>query len=115
MMGRPIKCRKICCQHTVDYFEPQCVSLKVLEEIVLGLDEIEAIRLADLDGLYQADAASLMGVSRQTFGSIITQARKKIAAALIGGKALRIGSENRKVCSLDNAKRSGKTLADSPN
>jgi predicted DNA-binding protein (UPF0251 family) len=53
-------------------------------------DEIEALRLADLEGLYQADAACQMGISRQTFGKIVALARKKVATALIDGKALRL-------------------------
>ena len=89
-MGRPVKCRKICCQPVARLFKPQCVSLKDLEEIELGLDEMEAMRLADIEGLYHGDAAVGMGVSRQTFGRILAQARKKVACALIGGKALRI-------------------------
>ena len=89
-MGRPVKCRKICCQPVARLFKPQCVLLKDLEEIELGLDEIEAMRLADIEDLYHGDAAMGMGVSRQTFGRILAQARKKVACALIGGKALRI-------------------------
>lgn len=92
-MGRPVKCRRVCCQITAVCFKPQCASIKEIEEIVLGLDEIEAIRLADLEGLYQADAAARMGVARQTFGKIIAKAHKKVATALLGGKALRIAHE----------------------
>ena len=62
-----------------------------LEEVSLGLDEYESIRLADLDGLYQDAAASKMGVSRQTFSRIVESARRKVADALVHGKALRIG------------------------
>lgn len=91
-MGRPVKCRTICCQPVARLFKPQCVSLQDLEEIVLGLDEIEAMRLADLEGLYHGDAAMGMGISRQTFGRILAQARKKVARALLGGRALRIAS-----------------------
>jgi len=64
--------------------------MSMLEEIGLTLDELEAIRLADLEGLYQEDAAVKMNVSRQTFGNIINSAHKKIADALLNGKALRI-------------------------
>lgn len=92
-MGRPVKCRRVCCQITAVCFKPQCASIKEIEEIVLGLDEIEAIRLADLERLYQADAAARMGVARQTFGKIIAKAHKKVATALLGGKALRIAHE----------------------
>jgi len=61
-----------------------------LAEVVLTIDELEALRLADLEGMYQEDAAAKMKVSRQTFGRIITAARKKVAEVLVQGKALRI-------------------------
>lgn len=59
-------------------------------EIMLTLDEFEAIRLADFEGLYQEKAADLMKISRQTFGRIVESARKNIAQALIEGKTLGI-------------------------
>jgi predicted DNA-binding protein (UPF0251 family) len=62
----------------------------MLEEINLALDELEALRLADLDEMYQEDAAKKMGISRQTFGNIISSAHKKIADALLNAKALKI-------------------------
>ncbi len=61
-----------------------------LEEVLLTLDELEAVRLADRHGLYQEAAAAQMGVSRQTFGNILTSAHRKVAEALLDGKALRI-------------------------
>ena len=54
------------------------------------MDEFEAIRLADLEGLYQEDAADRMGISRQTFGRIVASAHAKVAEALVKGKALKI-------------------------
>jgi len=54
------------------------------------MDELEAVRLADLEGNYQEDAAKKMNVSRQTFGNIIVSAHKKIADALVNSKALKI-------------------------
>ena len=89
-MARPMICRKVSCNVTAKYFKPQGIPMRDLEEIAMELDEIEAIRLADLEGLYQVDAAARMGVSRQTFGNIIARAHKKVATALLGGKALRI-------------------------
>jgi predicted DNA-binding protein (UPF0251 family) len=71
-------------------FGPEGISSSRLEEVILTLDEYEAIRLADLEGLYQDQAASLMNVSRQTFGRIVEAARRKIADVLVNGKALRI-------------------------
>ncbi len=62
----------------------------MLEEVILTVDECEAIRLADLEGLYQEQAAEKMKVSRQTFGRMIEAAHRKIAEALVKGKALRI-------------------------
>ena len=56
----------------------------------MTVDEFEAIRLTDLEGLYQADAAEKMSISRQTLGRILESARKKIADALVNGKALLI-------------------------
>lgn len=59
-------------------------------EVVLTLDEFESLRLADLEGLYQEDAAGRMGVSRPTFGRIVESARRKVAEALVRGRTLRI-------------------------
>jgi len=61
-----------------------------VDGVVLALDEYEAIRLADFEGLYQEQAAERMGVSRQTFGRTIEAARRKVAQALVQGLLLRI-------------------------
>jgi uncharacterized protein len=89
-MSRPIKCRRIFCNPDYTYFKPSGIPLIELAEINLALDELEAIRLADKEGLYQEDAASKMKISRQTFGNILNSAHKKIAEFLIEGKALKI-------------------------
>lgn len=89
-MARPIKCRRVCCVPEARYFKPRGIPMTQLEEVSLALDELEALRLADLQGLYQEAAAAQMGVSRQTFGTIVASARRKVAEALIQGKALRI-------------------------
>lgn len=60
------------------------------EAIILYPDEAEALRYADLEGMYQEDAARNMGISRQTFGRIIESARRKVAAAILQGRMLRI-------------------------
>lgn len=59
-------------------------------EVVLGLDEFEALRLADHEGLYQEAGAQRMGVSRQTFARILDEAHHKLALVLVEGLALRI-------------------------
>jgi uncharacterized protein len=64
--------------------------MSALTEIVLTFDELEAIRLNDLEGRYQENSAAEMGVSRQTFGRIIESAHRKVAEALCLGRALRI-------------------------
>ena len=71
-------------------FKPCGLPGSELEYEVLTKDEIEAIRLADFEGLYQEDAAKEMEVSRPTFSRILNSARKKIANALILGKAIEI-------------------------
>ena len=78
----------------ITYFKPRGIPMTCLEEIVLALDELEAVRLADLEMLYQEQAAEKMKVSRQTFGRIIDSAHKKIAEALVNGKALKIEGGN---------------------
>ncbi|RJX30279.1 MAG: DUF134 domain-containing protein [Oxalobacter sp.] len=92
-MVRPRKPRHIDCQISATYFKPKGIPMRVLEEIALDMEEVEAIRLADVEGMYHADAALKMGVSRPTFGNIIASAHKKIATALLEGKALRISTE----------------------
>ena len=64
--------------------------MRDLREIELAADEVEALRLADFEGLYREKAASQMGVSRQTFDRIVRGARAKVAEALVAGQALRL-------------------------
>jgi hypothetical protein len=71
--------------------KPVGVPLSELETLSLQLDELEALRLADREGLYQEEAADRMGVSRVTFGRILQKARAKVAEALLEGKALIVG------------------------
>ena len=89
-MPRPFKCRRVCGTPGTDYFKPRGIPLSDLQEIDLTIAEFEAIRLADLEELYQEDAAKKMNISRQTFGNIINSAHKKIADVLLHAKALKI-------------------------
>jgi len=61
-----------------------------IESVTLSKDELEAIRLADLEGLYHEEAASRMEISRPTFGRILSNARKKLADAVINAKAIEL-------------------------
>jgi uncharacterized protein len=89
-MPRPFCCRRVNDEPPSKFFKPRGIPLASLEVITMTLDEYEAVRQADLGGLYQEDAADKMGVSRQTFGRIVESARRKIADALVNGKALEI-------------------------
>ena len=89
-MPRPKCCRNVCGVPDKNYFKPRGIPISQLEEVVLSLDEYEAIRLADYEQLYQEEAATRMNISRQTFGRIIEDAHKKIADVLMNGKALKI-------------------------
>lgn len=89
-MPRPRCCRRIAGQPACRLFRPVGASASGREAVALTLDEYEAIRLADHEGLYQEAAARQMGVSRQTFGRTVESARRKVARALVLGLALSI-------------------------
>ena len=87
---RPFCARRVSGKPAAPVFKPAGVPLREIEEILMTLDEFEALRLADLDGLYQEQAAEQMDVSRATFSWIVDSARRKVADALVHGKALRM-------------------------
>jgi predicted DNA-binding protein (UPF0251 family)/DNA-directed RNA polymerase subunit RPC12/RpoP len=89
-LARPIKPKLVGEAPRTDYFKPRGIPLADLEEITLNVEELEALRLVDLEGMYQEDAAREMGISRQTIQRMITEARAKVIEALVAGKALRI-------------------------
>ena len=74
----------------VTYFKPAGVPLRTLEDVQLSVEEAEAIRLKDLEGLEQEEGAERMNVSRPTFQRVLASARQKMADALLNGKAIRI-------------------------
>lgn len=89
-MPRPKCCRQIGAMPESTCFQPEGPASSSLDEVLLTLDEYEAIRLADLYGLYQENAALRMNISRQTFGRIIEAAHRKVADVLVNGKVLKI-------------------------
>lgn len=89
-MPRPPKHRLVGFLPEVTYFKPAGIPLRFLEEEQLGVDELEALRLSDLEGLDQTEAAQKMGVAQSTLQRILTVARRKVAQALVKGKAIRI-------------------------
>ncbi len=93
-MPRKPKCRRIEFIPDVTYFKPAGIPLRFLEEVSLSLEEVEAIRLRDIEGLEQGKAAERMHISRPTFQRVLSVARQKTANALLNGKAIRIGGGN---------------------
>ncbi len=89
-MPRPCCLRHIGFMPNAVFFRPAGIPACALEQVRLTLDEVEALRLADLNGLYQEQAAEQMKISRPTFSRIVEEARRKVADALIHGKALRL-------------------------
>jgi uncharacterized protein len=90
-MSRPCKLRRVNCNPSAMSFKPCGSRNHIGEKVSLTLDELEAIRLADYEGLYQEQSAEKMKISRQTFGNIIASAHKKIADFLINSKHLVVG------------------------
>jgi uncharacterized protein len=93
-MGRPPLCRRVGFVPSITFFKPAGIPLRDLEEICLSVEELEAIRIKDLEDLEQEQCAEKMNISRPTFVRIIDSARKKVAEALIKGKAIRIEGGN---------------------
>ena len=89
-MVRPIKPRRVNFSPNVTYFKPRAIPLSMLEEVDLGVDEVEAIRLCDFKEQDQVEAAKKMKVSQSTLQRVLSSAHKKIAQALIEGKAIRV-------------------------
>lgn len=89
-MPRPRKLRHVLGDAPVRYYKPQGIPLSDLSEVILSLDGLEALRLADADNLDQTEAAALMGISRPTFSRLLREARFAVATALSQGSALRI-------------------------
>jgi predicted DNA-binding protein (UPF0251 family) len=74
----------------ITLFKPAGVPARELDRLKLAVDELEAIRLVDLEGLSHERAAEALGVSRQTVGRVLERGRAKVADALVGGKAIEI-------------------------
>ncbi len=89
-MSRPKKDRCIRCNPNASYVKPRAIPLIHLQEVSIGMDGLEALRLADYEGRHHEEAAREMEISRATFGRILSQARHTVAEALTQGKALKI-------------------------
>ncbi len=93
-MVRPKKDRIVAFNPDVSYFKPRGIPMVELAEVILSVDEREAIRLADLENLSHEASGEAMGVSRATFGRIVQRARAVVADALINGKSIRVEGGN---------------------
>jgi len=89
-MARPLRCRRVWSVPEFTYFKPAGVGMTELEEVVLTVDEFEAVRLKDLEGLEQEEVAKKMGISQPTLHRLLVSARRKIAEAIVKGKAIKI-------------------------
>ena len=92
--GRPKAQRHIESEPEITYFKPRGVPLSEIEIVSLALEELEALRLVDLEGLTQEEAAFRMGISRRAFWEDLQSARKKVSLALTTGKAIEIKGGN---------------------
>ncbi len=93
-MPRPRRCRRVWFEPNVNYFKPAGIGLRNIDEAVLTVDEFEAVRLKDLEGMDQEEAAKKMNISQPTFHRLLLEARKKIADAIVNGKAIKIYGGN---------------------
>lgn len=93
-MGRIPKWRCVNSIPKVNYFKPAGIPYRFLEEVRISVEEAEAIRLKDLEGLEQEECAQKMNISRPTFHRVLSAARNKVADSLLNGKAIRIEGGN---------------------
>ena len=93
-MPRPCIRRRVRGRPNTQYFKPAGVRIIDLEESILTVDEFEAVRLKDLEGLEQEECAKKMDISQPTFHRLVLSARKKIADAIVNGKAIKIEGGN---------------------
>ncbi len=93
-MARPVKLRYVAQLPAIGFFRPMGIPVSSLQEVRLSLEEAESIRLRDLEGLEQEECAERMRISRPTFHRILDSARRKLADALVNGKAIQIEGGN---------------------
>jgi predicted DNA-binding protein (UPF0251 family) len=93
-MSRPVKLRYVAQLPSTSLFRPVGVPASLLQPVCLSLEETESIRLKDLEGLEQEECAQRMHISRPTFHRVLESARRKLADALVNGKAIQIEGGN---------------------
>jgi len=93
-MPRPLSSKTVCCEPDVVYFKPRGVPIDELEKVELQVEELEALKLCDLECIAQGKAAAKMGISQPTLSRLLSSGRKKLADAVVLGKAIRISGGN---------------------
>ena len=89
-MPRPRLKRRVRFNPKISYFKPRGVPLRELDVVTLTTEEVEALRLRNIDGLSQEDCAGKMKTSQSTFQRILSSAYKKITTAIVKGNAIEI-------------------------
>ena len=93
-MPRPRRCRCVRGLPKISYFKPAGIGISQLDKVILTIGEYEALRLKDLEGIDQKDAAEKMNISQPTFHRLVLSARKKVADAIVNGKSIKIQGGN---------------------
>ena len=93
-MPRPRICRRVGYAPKSNYFKPAGMPMSMLKEVILTIDEFEAIRLKDYEEKDQEESAKIMGISQPTFNRLLKIARKKLAEAIVEPKAIKIEGGN---------------------
>ena len=93
-MSRPKKHRCLRFKSDVLYFKPHGISLRHLEEVELQPDELEALKLYEVDDLNQIESAKKMGISQPTFMRIVDKATRKVVTAIVKGQVIKIKQNN---------------------
>ena len=92
-MVRPKRCRKVCWHSPWRNFTPSGGNISEIKEIIITSEEIEALRLKDVEKLDQLKAAKKMNISQPTFHRLLNEAHEKIAKALVNGNLIKIKGE----------------------
>ena len=106
-MPRPRSCRYIRFKPRATFFKPRGIPSRDLEEVILTVDELEALRLVDAEDLDQIEAAKKMEISQSTLQRILVKARQKVAQGLVEGKAVKIEGGEIRYCRCLRGKRKG--------
>jgi len=110
-MARPNKTRQVGEKPVICNFKPVSIPSVNLETVSLAIDEFEAVRLADYEGLEHEEAAELMNISRPTFTRLIEKARGRVAQFLVEGKELIIAGGNIEFVNRGRCGRCGKEFS----